>query len=243
MKALLPRLFLSLFLAIDAAALGALLLNWLYPVVDQGLAGGAIVLFRGVAVGIGAAVLMFLLYPLLPANLARWLLYLLGLPALVLSLLLAVAIRQNQREQSAYIDELVARMPPFQVYLANSERQSPSAFVDIEFDSARGRYEVLYPNNHSCIGQLSQRAEQKLQLLKVLRALEGLFADQPAPCPLRDGQWLYSLNFEIHDYQPPHTQYSLLLDQACLDRHPAMAEAVAVIHQAHSDLRDSEDCQ
>lgn len=243
MKALLPRLLLSLILAIDAAALGALLLSWLYPVVDQGLAGGAIVLFRGVAVGIAAAVLMFLLYPLLPANLARWLLYLLGLPALVLSLLLAVAIRQNQREQSAYIDELVARMPPFKVYLANNERHSASAFVDIEFDSTQGRFEVLYPKHYRCIGLLPERAEQKLQLLKALRALEVLMVEQPAPCPLRDGRWLYSLNFEIHDYEPPHAQYSVLLDQACLDRHPAMAEVVAVIRQAHRDLKQSEDCQ
>ena len=243
MKALLPRLLLSLALAIDATLPGALLLNWLYPIVDQGLAGGAIVVFRSMAVGIGAGVLAFLLYPLLPPKVARWALYLLGFPALILLVLLVISVRQSKLEQSAHLNELVAQLPPFKLYLANSEHLSAPPFVDIDFDSGEQQYTVQYAADPICTGDLPPMATQKMQLLQALRGLEVLLYEQPAPCQQRTEQWLYSMNFEIHDSKPPHTQYSVLLDQACLEQYPEMREAIEVIEQVHDDLKHSEHCE
>lgn len=139
------RLLFSVALGVVAVPLGALLLNWLYPVVGQGLAGGAIVLFRGVAAGVVAAVIAFALYPRLSPKISRRMLWMLGVPAVGLLALLAMSVRQSGLEQDAYLEELRANLPPFRMYLASREKVGSAQFIDIEFDSAQQQYAVRYP--------------------------------------------------------------------------------------------------
>lgn len=206
------------------------------------LAGGAMVLGYGLVAALAAGIAAIVVAVRVPIGILVGATFPLGLVAAVFAVVSGRAISESRGRSAAYLEEQVRNLPPFVVRLTYADAVARRPFASIEVDSDRGKYTADPGDGSICTGPLPATDQAKVDLLTVLRGVEGLLLREPDPCG-GDGAGLGSrLYLHIVEAMPPVTEADLVLSGACLERHDELRALTTTLEEFFRSASPDRSC-